>query len=75
MVDGASLTLMRAFSALPLVLTRRLMLDGDLPISEEALRNVGMVPAELVWGPHVLASCRFSGGRSWRLQEEAPCTF
>ncbi len=51
-VEGDSLSLARAFYSLPLMMTRRLTLDGDLLIIDESLRNVGVAPVELVWGHH-----------------------
>jgi galactose mutarotase-like enzyme len=49
--DGA-LDLRLAFFTLPLVMTRRLALDGDLLTIEETLTNDSRLPIELVWGHH-----------------------
>jgi hypothetical protein len=51
-VEGETLTLSLAFFTLPLVMTRRLSLDGDLLRIDETLVNEGGIPVELVWGHH-----------------------
>lgn len=51
-VAGEALELALAFYTLPLAMTRRLTLDGDLLIIEESLLNDGATPVELVWGHH-----------------------
>lgn len=50
--DGDALTLRLAFFTLPLTMTRRLSLDGDLLVIEEALTNDSALPLELIWGHH-----------------------
>ncbi|MFN8516431.1 MAG: hypothetical protein U0841_28390 [Chloroflexia bacterium] len=51
-VEGEALTLRLSFFTLPLVMTRRLSLDGDLLRIDETLVNEGPIPVELVWGHH-----------------------
>ena len=50
--DGDALTLHLAFYTLPLTMTRRLSLDGDLLIIEESLTNDSAEPVELIWCHH-----------------------
>lgn len=50
--DGDSLTLRLAFFVLPLTMSRRLTLDGDLLTIEESLTNDSSQPVEVVWGHH-----------------------
>lgn len=51
-LDGEALTLRLAFYTLPLIMTRRLSIDGDLLLVEETLTNDGVEPVELIWGHH-----------------------
>jgi hypothetical protein len=50
--DGDALTLQLAFFTLPLTMTRRLSLDGDLLVIEETLTNESGIPVELIWCHH-----------------------
>ncbi len=50
--DGDTLILRLDFFSLPLTMTRRLRLDGDLLTIAESLTNTSVRPVELVWGQH-----------------------
>lgn len=51
-IAGNVLVLRHGFFTLPLTMTRRLALDGDLLTIEESLTNEGGGPVEVVWGHH-----------------------